>query len=78
MDRKTSVQTTTATIEDTQAWSSVVVNDTLTLEYVSVDIDTKGIQYHLHLDLANPIPESSLANAEFLTLTWHLEDHPLE
>lgn len=62
--------TTTATIEETQAWSSIVLKDKLTLEHVAVDISTDRIQYHLHLELENPIPEPYLANAEYMTLTW--------
>ncbi|POM60393.1 hypothetical protein PHPALM_30765, partial [Phytophthora palmivora] len=63
-------ETTTATIEETQSWSSVVLKDKLTLEHVAVDIDTDREQYHLHLELENPIPEAYLANAEYMTLTW--------
>ncbi|KAG4039396.1 hypothetical protein PC123_g25052, partial [Phytophthora cactorum] len=41
----------TATIEETQLWSSVVLKDKLTLEHVAVDINTDRVQYHLHLEL---------------------------
>ncbi|ETL81557.1 hypothetical protein L917_18129 [Phytophthora nicotianae] len=71
MDHRTSCRTSTsATIEATQAWSSVVLQDTLTLEHAAVDINTERILYHLHLELEHPIPELFLANAEFLTLSW--------
>ncbi|POM75021.1 Hypothetical protein PHPALM_7927 [Phytophthora palmivora] len=71
MKSQTSLQsTTTATIEETQLWSSIVLKDKLTLEHVAVDINTDRVQYHLHLELENPIPESYLANAEYMTLTW--------
>ncbi|KAG7397397.1 hypothetical protein PHYBOEH_000805 [Phytophthora boehmeriae] len=71
MKSQTSLQeTTTATIEEVQAWSSVVVNDTLKLEHAAVDINTDRVLYHLHLELEHPIPESYLAKAEYLTLTW--------
>ncbi|KAL3674315.1 hypothetical protein V7S43_000270 [Phytophthora oleae] len=64
--------TTTATIEETQSWSSIVLKDKLTLEHVAVDITTDRVQYHLHLELDHPIPEPYLANAEYLTLTYPL------
>ncbi|GMF44152.1 unnamed protein product [Phytophthora lilii] len=65
MKSKASLQaTTTATIEETQSWSSVVLKDTLTLEHAAVDINTDRVLYHLHLELENPIPEPYLANAD--------------
>ncbi|KAE9192046.1 hypothetical protein PF004_g21428 [Phytophthora fragariae] len=71
MKSKISLQaTTTATIEETQSWSSIVLKDKLTLEHVAVDINTDRVQYHLHLELQHPIPEPYLANVEYLTLTW--------
>ncbi|KAG4038455.1 hypothetical protein PC123_g25977, partial [Phytophthora cactorum] len=52
MKSNTSLQaSTTATIEETQLWSSVVLKDKLTLEHVAVDINTDRVQYHLHLEL---------------------------
>ncbi|ETI34528.1 hypothetical protein F443_18983, partial [Phytophthora nicotianae P1569] len=71
MKTKISLQeTTTATIEETQSWSSIVLNDKLTLEHVAVDINTDRVQYHLHLELEVPIPEAYLVHAEYMTLTW--------
>ncbi|RLN10976.1 hypothetical protein BBO99_00003195 [Phytophthora kernoviae] len=71
MRSKTSLQeTTTATIEEVQAWSSVILNDTLKLEHAAVDINTDRVLYHLHLELEHPIPKAYLAKAEYLTLTW--------
>ncbi|KAG1711940.1 hypothetical protein DVH05_009181 [Phytophthora capsici] len=62
--------TTTATIEETQSWSSIVLKDKLTLEHAAVDINTDQVQYHLHLELEHPIPQPYLANAEYMTLTY--------
>ncbi|EEY63879.1 uncharacterized protein PITG_02377 [Phytophthora infestans T30-4] len=71
MKSNTSLQSsTTATIEEAQTWSSVVLNDKLTLEHVAIDINTDRVQYHLHLELEHPLPEPYLANAEYMTLTW--------
>ncbi|RLN68726.1 hypothetical protein BBP00_00000860 [Phytophthora kernoviae] len=71
MRSKTSLQeTTTATIEEVQAWSSVILNDTLKLEHAAVDINTDRVLYHLHLELEHPIPKAYLTKAEYLTLTW--------
>ncbi|KAE8990484.1 hypothetical protein PR003_g21800 [Phytophthora rubi] len=71
MKSKTSLQaTTTATIEETQSWSSVVLKDKLTLEHAAIDINTDRVLYHLHLELEHPIPDAYLANAEYMTLTW--------
>ncbi|OWY96012.1 hypothetical protein PHMEG_00033832 [Phytophthora megakarya] len=71
MKAQTSLQgSTSATIEETQLWSSIVLKDKLTLEHVAVDINTDRVQYHLHLELEQPIPGSYPANAEYLTLTW--------
>ncbi|KAG2983128.1 hypothetical protein PC128_g25116 [Phytophthora cactorum] len=47
MDRRVNVQA--STIEETQAWSSVVLKDTLSLDHAVADIETKRILYHLHL-----------------------------
>ncbi|KAI9986806.1 hypothetical protein PInf_025767 [Phytophthora infestans] len=63
-------EVTTATIEETQTWSSIVLKDKLTLEHVAIDINTDRVQYHLHLELEHPLPGPHLANAEFMTLTW--------
>ncbi|RLN10974.1 hypothetical protein BBO99_00003197 [Phytophthora kernoviae] len=63
-------KTTTVSAEEVQAWSSVVLNDTLKLEHAAVDITTDRVLYHLHLELEHSIPESYLAKAEYLTLTW--------
>ncbi|KAK1947087.1 Gamma-aminobutyric acid receptor subunit beta-3 [Phytophthora citrophthora] len=71
MKTKISLQEiTTATVEETQSWSSIVLKDKLTIEHVAVDIGTDREQYHLHLELEIPIPDPYLANAEYLTLTW--------
>ncbi|ETL28308.1 hypothetical protein L916_18307, partial [Phytophthora nicotianae] len=71
MKGNTSLQaSTTATIEETQSWSSIVLNDKLTLEHVAVDINTDRVQYHLHLELEHPLPEAYITNAEYMTLTW--------
>ncbi|EEY60030.1 uncharacterized protein PITG_22372 [Phytophthora infestans T30-4] len=65
MKSNTSLQSsTTATIEEAQTWSSVVLNDKLTLEHVAIDINTDRVQYHLHLELEHPLPEPYLANAD--------------
>ncbi|EGZ30415.1 hypothetical protein PHYSODRAFT_349516 [Phytophthora sojae] len=71
MKSKTSLQaTTTASIEETQSWSSIVLKDKLTLEHAAIDINTDRVLYHLHLELEHPIPEPYLANAEYMKLTW--------
>ncbi|RLN88942.1 hypothetical protein BBJ28_00023414 [Nothophytophthora sp. Chile5] len=71
MKSKSSSQAnSTATVAETQEWSSTVLNDKLTLEHAAVDITTDRVLYHLHLELEHPIPEAYLPNAEYLTLTW--------
>ncbi|KAL3674310.1 hypothetical protein V7S43_000265 [Phytophthora oleae] len=71
MKTKISLQEiTTATVEETQSWSSIVLKDKLTIEHVAVDIGTDREQYHLRLELEIPIPDPYLVHAEYLTLTW--------
>ncbi|KAG7397399.1 hypothetical protein PHYBOEH_000807 [Phytophthora boehmeriae] len=60
----------TASVEEVQAWSSVVLNDAVKLERAAIDIDEYRIMYHLDLELERPILKSYLAQVEYLTLTW--------
>ncbi|GAB9472902.1 hypothetical protein Gpo141_00010067 [Globisporangium polare] len=61
-----------ATVEEAQEWSSVVVDYTLRLEHVALDITTDRILYHLHCEFEQPIPATFLAHCEFICMGYPL------